>query len=368
MDLIDQFREIAVRLSKQRDHIQTEEATKTALVMPFINALGYNVFNPREVIPEFAADIGTKKGEKVDYAIAKDETIIMLIECKSVDCDLDQEHAAQLYRYFSVTEARFGILTNGILYRFYSDIEEPNKMDRKPFFEFNLLDIEDHQVEEIKKFTKAAFELDYILSSASTLKYTRTIKQLFASEIVSPSDAFVRFFTSRVYSGKFTQSVRDQFSAIVKNALNQFLRERVNDRLKSALEREEAEEHREAVDPLTEQPEEEPRIVTTQEEIDGYNIVRAILCDSVAVNRIVMRDTKNYCRVLLDDTNRKPLCRLHFKSPTTKYLGLFTQKKETREPIAEVDEIFLYANRLKTTLYEYVEPDSIDSSKQDDAQ
>ncbi|MCI5139368.1 MAG: hypothetical protein D3922_13380 [Candidatus Electrothrix sp. AR1] len=82
MDLIDKIKELAVRIPKQIEHIQTEEATKNAFIMPFISALGYDIFNPMEVIPEFTADIGTKKGEKVDYAIKKDDDIIILIECK----------------------------------------------------------------------------------------------------------------------------------------------------------------------------------------------------------------------------------------------------------------------------------------------
>lgn len=354
MDLIDKIKELASRIPKQLEHIQTEEATKNAFVMPFINLLGYDVFNPLEVVPEFTADVGTKKGEKVDYAIKKDGHIIILMECKWVGCNLEEEHASQLYRYFSVTEARFGILTNGITYKFYSDIEEPNKMDAKPFFEFNLLNFEEHQIDEIKKFTKSTFELENILSSASTLKYTGAIKRIFANEILSPTDEFIKFFASQVYSGKITQSVKDQFSVIVKNALNQFIRERINDRLKSALENETEEEQ----EPATEEMEGEMNdsgIVTTQEEIDGYNVVKAIVRDMVDASRVTMRDTKSYCGILLDDNNRKPICRLHFNSPTKKSLGVFTQKKETRHSITTVDEIFNYTDQIKATVVEYLE-------------
>ena len=136
MDFIDKIREFASRIPNQLGHIQTEEATKNALVLPFITALGYNVFDPTEVVPEFTADIGTKKGEKVDYAVLKDGKPILLFECKWCGTDLEREHASQLYRYFSVTDGRFGVLTNGIIYRFYSDLEKENKMDEKPFFEF----------------------------------------------------------------------------------------------------------------------------------------------------------------------------------------------------------------------------------------
>ena len=183
MDLIDKINGIASRMPKQIDHIKTEEATKNAFIMPFISALDYEVFNPLEVIPEFTADIGTKKGEKVDYAIKKDNKVIILIECKWSGTDLQKEHASQLYRYFSATEARFAVLTNGILYQFYSDIDEPNKMDSKPFFEFNILEFEEHHINELKKFTKQAFSLEDILTTASTLKYASSIKKILEKEL-----------------------------------------------------------------------------------------------------------------------------------------------------------------------------------------
>src|SRR4051794_35249800 len=149
MDFADRIRELSGQILKQSAIIQTEEATKNAMVMPFISALGYNVFDPQEVTPELHADVGLKKGEKVDYAILKDGKPIILFECKWHGADLNKEHASQLYRYFSVTEARFGVLTNGIAYRFYTDLEAQNKMDSKPFFEFNMANYRDQDIEEL---------------------------------------------------------------------------------------------------------------------------------------------------------------------------------------------------------------------------
>lgn len=215
MDLIDKIKDIASRIPQQKDHIQTEEATKNAFIMPFISALGYDVFNPTEVVPEFTADVGTKKGEKVDYAIKKDNGIIILIECKWSGADLHQDHASQLYRYFSATEARFAILTNGIVYKFYSDIDERNKMDSKPFFTFNILEFQDHQVNELKKFTKSAFSLDDILTTASTLKYTGAIKKILEEELENPSEEFVKFFALKIFDGRLTKPVIEKFTVIV---------------------------------------------------------------------------------------------------------------------------------------------------------
>src|SRR5262245_60577160 len=235
MDFAERIRELAARIPAQMEHIRTEEACKNALIMPFINALGYNVFDPREVTPELVADVGTKKGEKVDYAILRDGKPIILFECKGCDCNLDTAQISQLYRYFSVTEAKFGVLTNGIVYRFFSDLEATNKMDSKPFFEINLMALDDTNIGELKKFSKEVFDIAAILATASELKYTKEMKRILAQELQQPSEDLVRFFLSRVYEGRATQAVKGHFTELTKRALQQFISERVSDRLKTAL-------------------------------------------------------------------------------------------------------------------------------------
>src|SRR5437016_2245422 len=235
MDFIEGLQTISSKISKQKNLIQTEEATKNAFVMPFIAALGYDVFDPAEVVPEFTADVGIKKGEKVDYAIKHDGKIIMLFECKCCNGSLDDSHSSQLYRYFSVTEARIAVLTDGIVYRFYTDIEEPNKIEPKPFMEFNMLDIQEPLVIELKRLTKQAFNLEAILTVASELKYTREIKRILHDQLNAPSEEFVRFLAVQVYSGKLTSAVREQFTGITKKAFAQFIHEPITERLRSAM-------------------------------------------------------------------------------------------------------------------------------------
>lgn len=355
MDLIDRIKEIAKRYDQQKENIQTEEATKNALIMPFISALGYDVFNPSEVVPEFIADIGTKKGEKVDYAIKKDNQIILLIECKHCGADLHSEHASQLYRYFSTTAARFGVLTNGLDYQFYSDIEEPNKMDENPFFEFNIQDITDHHLIEIKKFAKSAFCLDDIINSASALKYKNAIIATLETELSNPSDAFVKFFISTTYNGKATKQVVEQFTDLVKEASHQFIKEKIRARLNSALSSQETLETKPAPVQNNEDVEKEPNdsgIITTEEEIEAFHIIKALLRDLVDVSRIAMRDTKSYCGILLDDNNRKPICRLHFNY-SQKYIEIITNKAGEKHPINDLNDIYRFCDSLKSTLKEY---------------
>lgn len=353
MDLVDKLREIATRIEKVHSQLQTEEATKNALIMPFINALGYNVFDPTEVVPEFTADVGVKKGEKVDYAIMNEGQPIILFECKTVTRDLEKETPTQLYRYFSVTPVRFCILTNGVDFKVFSDLEEPNKMDERPFFEFSLSKLTERNIEELKKFTKTAFDLERILETASDLKYTKAIKRALREEWVNPTEDFVKMFTSRVYTGRMTQTVRDQFTAITRKAFHEFVADRINERLKSALEHESADEQ--LGEPVADAEPESPdgEIHTTEEEFEGFYVVKAILREIVQPGRIFLRDTKSYCGILLDDNNRKPLCRLRFNF-SQKYLGLFdAQKVESRHAIDSIEDIYRFAEQLKQTVSFY---------------
>ncbi len=369
MDFIDKLRELSARIPKQLDHIQTEEATKNARVLPFLNALGYNVFDPTEVTPELTADVGMKKGEKVDYAILREGKPIILFECKHHSVDLGKAHASQLYRYFGVTEARFGVLTNGVLYWFYTDLEAPNKMDARPFFEFNMLDIRESAVEELKKFSKSAFDLDNILTTANELKYTREIRRIITEQMQEPSDELVRFIAAQVYTGKLTQSVRQHFTQLTKQAFKQVINEQINERLKTALASETATTITAGAEPAPStiaveaagsSPAADDGVVTTSEEQEAFHIVRALLREVVDPKRITMRDVRSYCGVLLDDNNRKPICRFHFNRDQ-KYIGLFSGEtasakdgqKEERVPIKDIDDIYGYVKRLKATVARY---------------
>lgn len=363
MDFIDQLQALASKIQKSRDFIHTEEATKNAYVLPFIHALGYDVFNPIEVVPEFTADVGIKKGEKVDYAIFQDGKPIILFECKKCGGRLDFSCASQLYRYFSVTEARIGILTDGVIYQFYTDLEEPNKMDAKPFMEIDLLDIHEVLIPELKKLTKSAFNLEATLNAATELKYTKEIRRVLAEEFANPSDELVRHLMTGVYSGRVTQKVREQFADLVKRALTQFINERINERIKSALTPEGVQQGSEHANPETSQmqsaaqaADHDEDLVTSEEEREGYYIVKSILREVVDVDRIAARDTMSYFGILLDDNNRKPICRLHFNRQQRKYLGLFdAEKKEERVPIDSLNDIYKYSDRLKEAVMFYMD-------------
>ncbi|MEM9598917.1 MAG: type I restriction endonuclease [Acidobacteriota bacterium] len=345
------------RLPSLVEHLQTEEATKNALVMPFIAALGYDVFNPQEVVPEFVADVGTKKGEKVDYAILKDGDVIFLIECKKAGVDLSQAEFSQLYRYFSVTNARIAILTNGTSYRFFSDLEEPNKMDSRPFLELDLAMPRQGTLKEVRKLAKEGFDLERMLSAANELKYTSEIMKILAAQFESPDEELVRFFFVRANpGGRFTAAAREQFTPLVPKAWSQFLSEKVSGRLQKALNSESRDSRPELEDDEPESDSAElgrDGVVTTEEELEGFRIVKAIVCRAVAPERVVHRDTKSYMGILLDDNNRKPICRLWFNTKQ-RYLGILDEdKKETRIPIDEVADLYRHSDTLIEAVNRY---------------
>jgi hypothetical protein len=355
MDFKDEVKQFGLRTEKMIPQIQTEEATKNALIMPFIKLLGYDVFDPFEVNPEFIADIGIKKGEKVDYAIMKDGEPIIIIECKHHLEKLDP-HNSQLFRYFHVCKAKFSLLTNGLQYRFYTDLVDANKMDDKPFFEFNIADIKDAQIEELKKFHKSYFDVENISNTASDLKFTNELKGLITSELKEPSPVFVKHFASQVYQGKLTEKILAQFTELVKRSSHQVLNDAITNRLKTALGKEEANSNQIETQ-VTNEPvmaAHDQTVVTTEEELEGYHIVRAILRQKVDAKRIVARDVQSYFGILLDDNNRKPICRLYFNSLSKKTIGIFGEGRvETKYDLESLDDIYNYSKELEAAVSNY---------------
>lgn len=346
MELATRLTELQKRLTEHREVLLTEEAAKTALVLPFLSALGYDVFNPTEVIPEFTADVGTKKGEKVDYAICREGKVSILVECKPSHVELDTNHAGQLFRYFSVTDARLAVLTNGVVYKFFSDIEKPNMMDQKPFFSFSLESVRPQEIRTLEKFAKASFDVEKIVQEAGQLKLQGLIRQALEKEFAEPSEEFVTLVARRVHDGKLTPAVKETYSKLVAATIASLIRDLVTQRLSSALNASSP------PDPTVSEDDDVGEVHTTEEEISGYRIVQAIASKLVDPRRIVMRDAKSYCAILLDDNNRKTIARLHFNGVTTKYLGTFIGKEETRYLVSDLTEIYQHCDKIEARIRE----------------
>lgn len=367
MDFKDQILQLSDRIKKQKDSISTEEATKNAFIMPLIASLGYDVFNPFEVVPEMDCDLIKKKGEKIDYAIMKDENPILLIECKHCKQDLNL-HDTQLQKYFVASKPRFGVLTNGIEYRFYTDLEKVNIMDERPFLVVNMLDLSDADIEQLKKFHKSYYNENNVLSTANELKYTTEIKEIFNKEIQSPTSDFVRFFAKQIYTtGQITQNVVEMFTPLVKKSMSMVINDIIAERLNTAMKNDEQVEDTTNISSnLPNSPKEntenklpegivymdkEAGIITTQEEMDAYNIVRSILRRSVDASRITYKDYKTYFVISLDNSQWYWICRISIGA-RKKQIGIPVNKYKSCDwiQIDSIDDIFKYADRLEESI------------------
>ena len=352
MEFKEKLTTLAERVGRLKDQVGTEEATKMSFILPFINALGYDVYDPSQVTPESICDYGTKKNEKIDYTVNIDGNPIMIIECKHWAQDLDK-HKAQLFRYYQVSPAKFGLLTNGIVYKFFTDLETPNKMDDMPFFEVNILELRDSHIEKLREFSKDKYDVNTILNSANELKYVNAIRTLINSLATAPTDDYVRFIAKQIYEGVVTAKVVEEFRPMIVRAHNQIIADNVNLRLKSAFAPEVP-----SVEPTSEAPAYEPevdnKIITTEDEIQGFYIVKAILASTLDIERVTMRDAQSYCAILCDNNNRRPLCRLHFNAKQ-KYVEIFDENKVgKREPISTVADIYKYADAIVETAKSYL--------------
>ena len=300
----------------EKGNLKTEEATKNALIMPFFNALGYNVFDPNEFIPEYTADFGSKKGERVDYAIAINGKPQILIEAKELTNDLSKNDS-QLFRYFTATEAKFGILTNGNTYKFYSDLDDPNVMDKTPFLTITISNLKDSQINELfKLFTKDNFDVDDITNAASDLKYINLIKNYLNKELKSPDEEFARLIISNIYDGIKTKQVIEKFTPTIVKSFNQLINEQVNNKLNNALNQTSSEEHDEDKKDTEELDENnnDDEIITTPEELETYATSKLILKEIIDPERIFYRDNHHYFNIIIDNNIRKWILRVYFSS------------------------------------------------------
>lgn len=349
MELDEKLYSLSERIKQLKEKIQTEEATKQSLIMPFFQALGYDVFNPLEFVPEFTADVGIKKGEKVDYAILKDNEPIILIEAKPCNDDLSK-HDSQLFRYFGTTKARFAILTNGIIYKFFSDLDQPNIMDKKPFYILDMENLSEQSISYVEKFIKTNLDIDNILNTASDLKYLNLTKLAFKELMENPSDDFVRLLLNTgIYDGVKNQKVIEKFKPIAKRAMNQFINEKLSSKFKETLTNGENEKE-EAVEEIKE----ESKIVTTIDELNSYAIVKSILRKEIEPQRIYYKDTESYFGILLDNNIRKWILRINLNSRNKHIIIPDENKKGIRYDIETIDDIYNYENEIIKALKRYM--------------
>lgn len=346
----ERIQQLSERIETIRSSITTEEATKTSMIMPFFSLLGYDVFNPLEFIPEYTADVGLKKKEKVDYAIIVDGKPLIFVECKACTENLDK-HSSQLIRYFNTTlDARFAILTNGIVYKFFTDLDNPNIMDNAPFLTIDMLNLKDRDISELGKFKKDILDVNNILSSAEDLKYTSMVKAWMDKECSNPSPAFVKMIISDIYEGVKSQKVVDQFTPVVKKALNQYITDTINQKIQNVLNGTATVSE----ETPTEEQSSKKEVITTIMELEAYGIIKSILRQTVSSSRIAYRDTASYFGILLDDNNRKWICRVCLDGSKKHIIVSDDNKTGVRYDIEGIDDIYNYADEIVNACKKYL--------------
>ena len=322
-------------ISAKKRGISTEETTKFALILPFLRILGYDVENPNELKAEYSADVGVKKSEKIDLAVCIDNEVKMLIECKPANIKLTSNHRNQLYRYFSVSDVKIAILTNGSIYQFFTDFDNLGRMDENPFLEVDLRNLTDSKIESLKLFTKDNFSLEKIQEHVEELKYRQMIHNTLIEEINYPSDELIHVLAKKVYSGILTKSRMKYFEKIIK--------EEIKDVFDNDYELDLSD------------------IITIDEEMEGFYIVRAIVSEAIDSDRVSIRDRKSYCGVLLDDNHHYPICRLYFNDLDNLVVAFFDSMQKDKhgarveEQIAinNVVDIYNYKEKLLETVMAY---------------
>lgn len=305
MGLSDDLRRLAEQVKKRQAHIRGEEATKNALILPFLGVLGYDVFDPTEVQPEYTSEMGKRRGgppEKVDYAIHLGATPVMFIECKPSDVEPNQ-HSGQLARYFNATPSvKVAVVTNGVRYHFHTDLEEQNIMGDRPFFEFDILGFSERDAETLEAFSKTKFDPTTVRARAEDIIYTGKLTTYVNELLRNPSDAFTRFILGEIEitTGKLTAKRVEKFVPIVKKAIQTTLLDMATRSIK--LETDET-----TVSPPTAPlvapaptptaaPDHARAIVTTPEELEAFEIVRRLCSDSTFAGKypVSYKDAVNY--------------------------------------------------------------------------
>ncbi|MBS4960711.1 MAG: type I restriction enzyme HsdR N-terminal domain-containing protein [Clostridiales bacterium] len=345
MDFNKELKQFSAKLSGIKESIQTEEATKMSMIAPFFQLLGYDIFNPNEFCPEFTADVGIKKGEKVDYAIIKDGHPIILIEAKAINKKLER-HDSQLFRYFSTTNARFAILTNGVNYKFFTDLNEVNKMDRETFYEFNMFNLSDEDISEIQKFRKEEFDEEKLIDNAAILKSSFYFKQEFQENLSDPSDEFLKLFLKNFYKGVKTQNVLDRYKPVLKKAMNDYIDELVKKKMTSIV-------NESGYINATQNPTEK---MPSDLELDILLMVKTLLNDFVKMEDITYKTTDSYFAILYKNSVRKWIVRVISNESQITLIMPDENKKEIKVRVSNINDISLYQEYIIHALKRYIEP------------
>ena len=227
MSFSDEIAGLQSSAEEQLHALNTREKTQNALLFPFLEILGYDVFDVREVEPGFIIDAKDGNAEQVDYAIKRDGAPIMLFHCEEAGTGLGSRDPDSLHRPLQASDAQIGVLTNGIVYRFFVDLRDGNIIDKQPFFEFNLLNHGSDGIQELKRMKKSSFNPEDLVPTARSRKYERLLYDYLQQQWSTPDEGFVRFLAEKIHDGQITEDVLGQIQPIVRTAVQQYGQEAV---------------------------------------------------------------------------------------------------------------------------------------------
>lgn len=218
MSLIDELRKISEKIDQQRHLMTTEEATRQVSILPFIRALGYDVFNIKEVVPKYNLD-----GWEADYAIVVDEEAQMLIEVRAAAQALSMARPVQLLRHIGPPKHRVGLITNGIQYHFYAPIDNHKYVGAELFLQIDLQHFDEEAISNLRNVTKQTFDPRNIVFNATKIKYKNDIRSILEANYRQPSEEFVRFFAVELHSSIMPIGFVEELAPIVRQVFRDFV-------------------------------------------------------------------------------------------------------------------------------------------------
>lgn len=347
MGLLEDLRKLSEKVKLRKDHVKGEEATKHALIVPFLQVIGFDTTDPLEVKPEFVADFAKRRSngqfQKVDYLITVKGEPAIFVEAKSVEAAAE-EHDGQLRYYFNSTPSvKLAIVTNGLVYRFFTDLKMHNIMDEVPFLEFNILQITEREAGIIERYTKARFDAESVRQHAEEVISLEKVTKLINDLLRNPSASFVKLVIEQldlVGDNRITANVISRFEPIVRKSIENVLFEHVARAIQQmqapppqAPEPAQPPQMQSApATPLQRQPQPEasPAAVTVDEDLEIFGIVKRICAESPHKATIQHKDAANFFVINLG-TSRSWFIRL--------YAGKRTKRILVRLPLAQVETL-----------------------------
>lgn len=278
--------------------LNTEEATKHSLILPVLAAIGFDVSDPDIVVPEMISDFGTRKAEKVDYAILCNGLPAILVECKACGVNL-QAHVPQLFRYFSVSTARIGVLTNGVEYRLYTDTFKENVMDTEPYAVVDL-SAEDADMEPLEELQGALLDTPALIRRARERALEKRLRAVVAEELQCPSERVFKLFAEKVLGRPARRSEVRELMAITTRAFGRSDEEECLDGFRES----------------------------------AASVVRGYVNEAVPGAECIVRDTVRYLGIYFREKPRTAICRLYFGAHE-RLLRISFEDEADRRPIGE---------------------------------